>query len=45
MLAARQRMADETWANLGMPMTEDVRTAFWRDTCRIDPVTYQPLDG
>jgi NAD(P)-dependent dehydrogenase (short-subunit alcohol dehydrogenase family) len=44
MMAARARMTDEEWADFGLPKSEDEIAAFWRDKCRIDPVTFQPIE-
>jgi NAD(P)-dependent dehydrogenase (short-subunit alcohol dehydrogenase family) len=44
MIAARARMTEEEWADFGLPKTEAETAAFWRDKCRIDPVTFQPIE-
>ncbi len=43
MMAARARMTDEEWAGFGLPKTESEIAAFWRDGCKIDPETFQPI--
>jgi len=43
MMVARARMTDEEWANFGLQKSADEIAAFWRDKCRIDPVTFQPI--
>jgi NAD(P)-dependent dehydrogenase (short-subunit alcohol dehydrogenase family) len=43
MMAARAGMTDEEWADFGLLKTEAEIAAFWRDKCRIDPVTFQPI--
>jgi NAD(P)-dependent dehydrogenase (short-subunit alcohol dehydrogenase family) len=44
MSAARVRMTDEEWADFGLPKNEAEVAAFWRDKCRIDPATFQPIE-